>query len=330
MTMRWLTSSRLGTTLLALAIGSAGCGRIGYEHLSEAISAAGTSGAEGLGGAPFGGTSSGGVAESGGSGGLAGNGGVESGGGTSGGGTSGAMTSGGTGGANTGDAGAGGLAGGGAPAGGTMTGGTPVGGAPTGGAPAGGVPTGGAPTSGAPTGGAPTGGAPTGGVPTGGAQTGGAPTGGAGGAGGAVVCVPDATCSCSNYAGRDYRFCTTPTVNAYDDAQANCEAQGMTLLQINDATENAWVTQQALAAGLLVSGSIEVILLGGDQLAVGGEWYWLDGTLFWNNGPVGAYTNWETDPKASGISDCVALHDTGLWTARTCNTSNAYFVCEPP
>ncbi len=185
---------------------------------------------------------------------------------------------------------------------------------------------GGSAAGGAATGGAATGGVATGGVATGGAATGGAATGGAGGA--SAACVPNAVCSCDSYQGRNYRFCNE--VLFREDALADCQTHGMTLVRVDDEAENTWLTAAAIAAGMLTPTGSSVVFLGGNQLAVNGEWRWPDGTLFWNGGAVaGIYANWESPPRNGGVADCTALRGTGFWLARACNAGDARYICEP-
>jgi hypothetical protein len=290
--------------------------------------AGGGAGGTAIGGMDFGGAPAGGGAGTGG----AETGGVETAGAGGGGVATGGMA---TGGVETGGVAAGGIATGGVDiaAGGMVTGGTGTGGVTTGGVAAGGAPTGGVATGGIANGGVATGGVPTGGVATGGVATGGVPTGGGaatGGAGGSSgVCVPDESCTCGTYGGHDYRFC--PVELWYSQALADCQSVGMTLVKVDDAAENAWLTTEAQARGLL-TGRTPAVFLGGDDIAVDGEWRWVvDNTLFWNGAAVpGVYSDWTSPPGRGGQANCLIMGSDGRWTARACNSGAVTYMCESP
>jgi hypothetical protein len=102
----------------------------------------------------------------------------------------------------------------------------------------------------------------------------------------------------------------------------------MSLVKVDDATENAWLTAEAQARGLF-PGRAPLVILGGNQLAVPDEWRWIDGTLFWNGAAVpGQYSNWSSPPTAGGQSDCLGLQPDGTWIARACNSGNMTYACE--
>jgi hypothetical protein len=109
---------------------------------------------------------------------------------------------------------------------------------------------------------------------------------------------------------------------------AACQNNGMSLVTVDDATENAWFAGEAQARGLF-AGRAPLVFLGGTDLAVSGEWRWPDGTLFWNAGPVaGQYSNWSSPPGSSGLSNCIGMQPDATWIARACNSSNVTYACE--
>jgi hypothetical protein len=116
----------------------------------------------------------------------------------------------------------------------------------------------------------------------------------------------------------------------YSQALADCQNVGMTLVKVDDAAENAWLTAEALARGLFAART-PVLFLGGDDIAVEGEWRWLDGTLFWNGAAVpGVYSNWASPPGSGGQADCVIMRSDGYWTDRACNSGAVTYMCESP
>jgi hypothetical protein len=131
------------------------------------------------------------------------------------------------------------------------------------------------------------------------------------------------------YQGHDYRFCTQEVVRA--DGLANCQAAGMDAVRVDSAEENAFLLQQLLSRAMLSETSVDVVFLGGNDLAQSGSWAWTDGTVFWNttSGAVaGLYSNWSTLPKVGGVAHCVIMTANGTWGPRSCNSGNATIVCE--
>ena len=112
------------------------------------------------------------------------------------------------------------------------------------------------------------------------------------------------------------------------EAETNCEAlaSGWTLARIDDATENGYLD------GI---GGVNDLWIGGDDLAVEGEWRWQDGDQFWQGDatgtPVGElYSNWTSgEPGGSTNENCARQENGGLWAERKC-TDNLGFLCEGP
>lgn len=81
----------------------------------------------------------------------------------------------------------------------------------------------------------------------------------------------------------------------------------------------------------LFSGRSPLVFLGGNDLAMAGEWRWTDGTLFWSGAPVaGLYSDWASAPVAGGQSNCAGMQTSGTWIARACNSGGVTYACESP
>jgi hypothetical protein len=153
--------------------------------------------------------------------------------------------------------------------------------------------------------------------------------------GGAGPVVPDCTstaeCTCDAFDGHSYWFCQTHMY--WNDANTHCQTNGMTLVRIDRATENDFLLSAGTAHGVFTFNNFAQI--GASDQAVGGEWRWADGTLFWQGGSGGKlvpgfYANWDgQSPSASGAQQCSGLLVSGLWQDRSC-TAEEPFICESP
>jgi hypothetical protein len=139
--------------------------------------------------------------------------------------------------------------------------------------------------------------------------------------------VPNATCDCDAFQGREYRFCRE--VVTFDQGAAACQVAGMTLIRVDSAEENTWLLDEFTARGLFLD-IRTLVFLGGTDGAVEGEWRWPDGTLFWDGAPVGGLYNSWMSPPSGARSDCLGMHPDGYWVARTCNSANVTYACEGP
>jgi hypothetical protein len=114
-------------------------------------------------------------------------------------------------------------------------------------------------------------------------------------------------------------FACAQIVN-FEAAEEVCESQGRKLARIDDATENAVVTEIARTLG-------PYVWLGAKKEGSGFEW--LDGTVFYDDGEVhGVYSNLVL---RSGNDDttlrCVQIENSGAWTPAHC-TDTQQFICE--
>jgi hypothetical protein len=140
-----------------------------------------------------------------------------------------------------------------------------------------------------------------------------------------------APCATATYGGHTYAFCEG--LLAWTDAAAACSAKGMRLVRIDDAAENAWV-QMIAFADVTSTSSIYWPWIGGDDVAVLGEWRWSDGTMFWLGGSNGSaqgglYSNWVAGAPTSGggATDCAILQHAAFWSDFQCTRLQRY-VCE--
>lgn len=152
------------------------------------------------------------------------------------------------------------------------------------------------------------------------------------GAGGSGAVPPDPQlCSNKTFGGHDYLLCSEE--RSWTDAAAGCLAVGMGLVRIDDATENQWLSSNAVTQ----PGRSSQIWIGASDAAVEGEWRWSDGELFWlgaNNGVEqnGLFSAWYfREPNdVNSAEDCGSLEtkSSGLeWYDAQCSLAMP-FICE--
>jgi Lectin C-type domain/Putative metal-binding motif len=127
-------------------------------------------------------------------------------------------------------------------------------------------------------------------------------------------------------AARTYLFCSNP--QAWANARLTCSGAGYTLVQIDDAGENAFV--RATATALLGTGPIHI---GASDLAAEGTWVWEEsGEPFWQGGSGGVsvgnrFESWDPgEPNDDGTEDCGELGANQLWNDSGCGDSQR-FAC---
>ena len=115
----------------------------------------------------------------------------------------------------------------------------------------------------------------------------------------------------------DFLFCADG--EDWAGAQAACDAWGYHLLDIDDASEDAWAWSQAQA----VDASANWWLGLSDTTS--------EGTFTWDGGSDSPYSNWRSgEPNDfGGDEDCTwyATGGGGQWNDKDC-TASAYFACE--
>jgi hypothetical protein len=86
--------------------------------------------------------------------------------------------------------------------------------------------------------------------------------------------------------------------------------------------------------GVTIGPSDDWFWLGGNDLAVLGEWRWTDGALFWTGGSTGSaqnglYAHWlMSSPTDNGLpTDCLILQHSAFWRDWDCDRLQRY-VCE--
>jgi hypothetical protein len=155
--------------------------------------------------------------------------------------------------------------------------------------------------------------------------------GGSGGSGGSGTPPDLALCNQGMYGGHTYLLCKE--LRSWADANSGCQAAGMRLVRVDDATENQWLFDNANTPG----GVDSLVWLGATDAAVEGEWRWNDGDLFWLGDSAGSaqgglFDDWyfrEPNNVGSG-ENCASLElksatpdwfDSGCWLAKP-------YVCE--
>ena len=134
--------------------------------------------------------------------------------------------------------------------------------------------------------------------------------------------IDDGVCTCAvRYnAGRTYLFCgATASWTAARDA---CAAVGYTLVTIDSAAENGWVSMTAFGI------SDSDWWIGLNDLAV-------EDTHVWVSGATSAYRNWQSGEPSGRGEDCAAIvngsgsESRAQWVEGDCSSTIRY-VCEVP
>jgi hypothetical protein len=152
--------------------------------------------------------------------------------------------------------------------------------------------------------------------------------GGNSGAGGSGDAGGTAGCTAAAFNGRGYLLCKTYLTQS--SAAAVCGANAMRLVRVDDSLENQWIVNTMYGPTLPVDQGTNWIWLGGSDATAEDSWLWPDGTLFYQNGPVGGlFTNWNNaEPNnARGGEDCLAERVSYRWTDLDCAEQH-YFCCE--
>ena len=104
----------------------------------------------------------------------------------------------------------------------------------------------------------------------------------------------------------------------------------MTLIRVDDQAENDWLLAEFTSRGLFLDVSQPMVMLGGTDAVVEGEWRWADGELFWTEADGALlYENWWSFfPKPGVQADCVGMLEDGTWAERACSSGGVTFVCE--
>jgi hypothetical protein len=129
------------------------------------------------------------------------------------------------------------------------------------------------------------------------------------------------TCEGSFVDGTSYMSCLA--ARDFDAAEAACQANGMHLVKIDSAQENATVLSLALD---------DYVWIGGSNRDDASVYTWLDGTTFYeSDAPVaGVYQNFNTsEPSSDAELRCLQLREQGdgVWSMWRCSGMQS-FVCE--
>ena len=149
------------------------------------------------------------------------------------------------------------------------------------------------------------------------------------GSGGFAGAASLGDCRTDTFAGHDYVFCNVNI--SWTAARDNCASIGMWLVRVDDAAESQWVYDNVYDAP-----PRQGVWIGGSDLAVEGEWRWMDGALFWLGDASGSAQNglfsawYATQPSGQEPRDCAALDGNTLgWYDLDCAIPQPY-ACESP
>lgn len=135
----------------------------------------------------------------------------------------------------------------------------------------------------------------------------------------ALACRED--CDCERRDDREFMFCAE--VVSFADARERCAGSGGTLVSIDDAGLNDWVTEQMQAR------SADDFWLSGTDSEDEGVWRWEDGRVFFPP-PADAgesFAPWDTQqPNDLNGEDCMRSVG-GVWRDLSCELDLAY-VCQ--
>ncbi|WP_437288407.1 C-type lectin domain-containing protein [Sorangium sp. So ce406] len=131
-----------------------------------------------------------------------------------------------------------------------------------------------------------------------------------------IVVCGSTTCDMQTHNGHNYLFCDGQ--ESWTDAKASCASQGMSLVTLNDAEEEAWVNRLASTY------STQKWWMGMNDRAS-------EGTFAWDSGDAVSYTNWYPgEPNNVGNEDCGQLNrfypEPG-WNDEPCSLHLRY-ICE--
>ena len=138
--------------------------------------------------------------------------------------------------------------------------------------------------------------------------------------------------------GKSYMVCQTN--GSQSKALATCEDQGMRLVWLVSAEQNAALVD---ALGPLLQGSQQTSLyIGASDAQQETRWHWIAGANFWRGDSVGmpvndAYVNWALDRPNAGMSENCAVMllnmpsegMPGQWNDAPCNEPHGP-LCEAP
>jgi len=142
-------------------------------------------------------------------------------------------------------------------------------------------------------------------------------------------CRPQGGCTCTNFNGLSYMFCSSASFAA---ASVQCQSSKSLLVAPKDALENGWLRTTATFDGFAN------VYLGGTDSMVEGRWVWDDAksSQFWKGVSAasggsavgGLYSNWgPTEPStATADTDCLVLRTDESWAAQECGLASP-FVC---
>ena len=135
----------------------------------------------------------------------------------------------------------------------------------------------------------------------------------------ALVCR--AECECERRGELDFMFCATSV--SFAIAVERCAAAGGALASVDDAEQNAWLTQQ------MVARDADDFWLSGTDAEVEGVWRWADGRVFYPapEDAGASFAPWDDQqPNDLNGEDCMRSVG-GLWRDLACTLELGY-VCQ--
>jgi hypothetical protein len=140
--------------------------------------------------------------------------------------------------------------------------------------------------------------------------------------------------------GKSYMACMTST--SENKGAAECEAQGMRLVWIDSAQQNAALLAEIERIGIGPGYDQSAIFIGATDAEQEGHWHWIGGADFWLGGSAGmpladAYVNWGAGRPNQGTNEnCAVMQLTlspegmpGEWNDAPCNQVHGA-LCETP
>jgi len=130
-------------------------------------------------------------------------------------------------------------------------------------------------------------------------------------------------CECELRAGRDFMLCGTPVT--YSLATDRCERAGGTLVSIEDAAENSWLSRRMAAV------AEDDFWTSATDAEDEGTWRWADGRVFYEDAADAAsnlgFAPWDAgQPNDLNGEDCMRSTG-GVWRDLDCADAIA-FVCQ--
>nr|XP_039258534.1 uncharacterized protein LOC120335103 [Styela clava] len=109
----------------------------------------------------------------------------------------------------------------------------------------------------------------------------------------------------------------------YNEAKSSCEGLRGYLAKVDDER-----ITRVINSSFLIQDTVNTFYIGGNDIAIEGDWKWQDGTHVIMRGEVG-YENWKSNqPNNVGNEDCLAVgRETYEWIDISCDEI-IYYICQ--